>query len=240
MKIKNIIIYIVVFVMILISFKLPGILLQIEEAHIESKVYEKGKKEKSIDIETEKIYLVKAIHDIEDENHPVEIVVNGNKYFLTEQAVDNNSIQTGKKIDEELLKLKEANIVKKFEIDNRNNYSIGIVNKFYKKEKGEYILYTAKLTINNKEYSLEMENKTGKILSLTLEKDNFNDTTSRKETLEKYINYLDLYMIDDWEYKEDKINKEYSFTSNKADLVANISETSNNFILSIHSRSIHS
>lgn len=72
-KIKNFIIYIIVSVIILASFKIPELLLELENNNIEIAVYEKEKKKNAIDIEAEKIYLVKAIHDIEDESGLVEI-----------------------------------------------------------------------------------------------------------------------------------------------------------------------
>lgn len=53
-------------VIICISFLMPNILFAIEDLKMESKVYKKEALDNKIDVQAENIYLVRAIHDIED------------------------------------------------------------------------------------------------------------------------------------------------------------------------------
>ena len=114
MKIKNIIIYIIIFIIIIASFKVPEILLLAEISDIENKMFYKEGTKNSIDIEAGKIYLVKAIHDIEG-NNIVEIATNDKKYSITGQVVEspNGNIvdQKFEGIAEELRKLVELNVL---------------------------------------------------------------------------------------------------------------------------------
>ena len=91
---------------------MPEILLNFWNDKIGMEIYQKEKDTNAIDIEAENIYLVKAIHGIEDEGTFVEISKGTEKILVTKEN-DNN-------IEKELRKLVEYNILKKVNIeDNR-------------------------------------------------------------------------------------------------------------------------
>ena len=66
MKINNIIIYIAALAIVLLSFKVPELILKSQEDNMEMSYYWEQKQSK-IDVEAEKIYLVKVIHDIQEQ-----------------------------------------------------------------------------------------------------------------------------------------------------------------------------
>ena len=69
MKIKNIIIYLVVGIIVISSFKIPEVILKMEETALENNIYQKKSKKAindiNLDIDAEKVYLVKALHDLQ-------------------------------------------------------------------------------------------------------------------------------------------------------------------------------
>lgn len=231
MRIKNIVIYIVVCVTILVSFKVPDVLIEIVENNIESKVYEKEKNEKSIDIEAEKIYLVKAIHDIESENTKVEISSSKKSWTLVESPSEGENEKkiesTPKAPERQLLKLKDFNILH-FNIDEGENYKASLISKIYKC-KDSYTINNIFLSTSNELYNIEMEEKTGKILFINFAKENLYDESTIEEILINYVKYLDLYIIDDWHYENNVLK------SDKAGLMVGLVENSTRYILAIHS-----
>ncbi len=240
MKIKNAIIYLIVSIIIFSSFEIPQILIDKISKKIESEIYLQDKNETKIDVEAEKIYLVSAIHNIEKSN-TVEVAGNGDKWYLVDNVIDSTSKTIYEKINKELSNLKEYNILNSSKITNIQNYSIGIIKKSYRMDKEKYTINSAELIIDKStEYKIELEEKTGKIISIDFEKDKLYETSSMKGILELYIKYLDLYIIDDWQYEEDIINKQYIYKSNKADLKAILVEKANRFLLSIHTGNITS
>lgn len=222
-EIKNIVIYIVVCIIILISFKLPEILCERVNDNIEIAVYEKEKIKSTIDVEAEKIYLVKAIHDIESEKSKVAI---SSSDILEKFTLVEVNTKTTNDIYKELLKLKEYNILNNFETNENFNYKVGLVDKFYNEEGSEYIINSIDFQVNNDKYKLEIESKTGKILYIVFED---NLYSSKEEIMRNYIKYLDLYIIDDWKMENNMLKSE------KAELVVSLIENENHYILSIHS-----
>lgn len=227
-KIKNIIIYISVTIIVFASFKIPEILLEQENNDIEIEVYEKEKNKSKIDVEAEKIYLVKAIHDMENDDSTVSISPSGiEEYFTTVESINENIERTD--LEKELKKLKEYNILKNFETTTDSDISISVINKFYKNSNSKYTINNISLENNNQKYELDIENKTKKILCVTLEKDNLY-SNNKEEIMKNYIKYLDLYIIDDWKFVDNMLKSE------KAQLVvAGFVDNENNYILSIHS-----
>lgn len=63
---KKVLMFLLVSVIIYLSCLMPNILFAIEDLKMESKVYIQEEKNNKIDVQAENIYLVKAIHDIED------------------------------------------------------------------------------------------------------------------------------------------------------------------------------
>ncbi len=223
-KLRNILIYFIVFIIILISFGLPQILLKLQEINIENTVFEKKAEKILLDVEAEKIYLVKAIHDM-NLIDTVEINASKKKWVLVESLKINGTLDESYfNFQNQLKKMQEYGILKD---DKLENYSISFVDKLYHNDKQQYIIYNVLLKINNREYSLEIENKTKKILDFSLEKDYFA-SENKEELMLNYIKYLDLNIIDDWKFENDKLKSE------KADLVIELKEDDNIFNFSIN------
>ena len=223
MKIKNYIIYIVVLVIVLLSFKVPKLILKNEEDNMEMSYYwEQGRS--NIDVEAEKIYLVKAIHDIQEGISKVEISSDGSKHgeIIEFNTSEIKQIPIAKNLDKELLKLKEYNLIKypqSIETANGDYDAMSAIDRSYEVDEKIYTISNFELILEGQMYEIEVENKSGKII--------FMD----KETiLRNYVNYLDLHILGDWKY-EDGI-----LTSEKADLIVGFyqSKKSDTAILSIH------
>lgn len=230
-KISNIIIYIIVVIIILASFIIPSLLLEMQELDIEMAVYNNDNTEnnKKLSVEAEDIYLVKAIHDIESEKIGVTIQsAESSEKILTTNDVNSDKISEIKK---EIEKLEEYNIINNVESSSKSKLLIGIINKVYQKDKIKYTINNVSLTQDNYNYQMDVEEKTGKIIRLAITKDKLNNEIETKEILKNYIQYLDLYIIDDWVF-EDNMMK-----SQKADLLVNLIESVNDgtCMLSIHS-----
>ncbi len=221
MKIKNIVIYLIVFIIILVSFMMPEVLLKIEENKMEGIVYEKKSQKNQLYVDAENIYLVKAIHDIEKIN-AVEITSSEKiEWVLVEKSFDEEK-------DEyvalnELKKLEDYNILK---LGNIENYSFTVINKLYHNDKEQYIINNILLMTNNRSFNFEIEAETKKILKIYLET---NDIEDREELMLNFIKYLNLYIIDDWKY-EDEILK-----SEKAKLAVKLENIDDKYVLSINS-----
>lgn len=223
MTIRNFVIYITVCVIILSSFKVPEILLNNVSDNIENEVYEKTENDTALDIETENIYLVKVIHYIENENNPVEIVTSANEWNLV-VTTEYDTLN----VDDELLKLKEYDILKDFEISKNGKYSIKLINKFYQNYKEKYVVNNVLFEANNVIYRLEIENKIKKILNISIQKDKLN-VANREELLVNFVKYLDLYIVGDWSYSDNVLKSE------KARLVVSLEEKNDEYCLAVHS-----
>ena len=231
-KIRNIIIYVLVCGIILLSFKMPEILLEMEKNNISIAVYEKEKMLSNIDVEAEKIYLVKAIHEIEEGR---TVVISNNKQMLLweEMLFDKNTGITTN-IKEEISKLEESEILKEINLKKDTKCIIGVVNKSYPSNENTYILRHVIMQIDGNEYILNVESKTGKILYITFNKSNLYNVDNKEQILKNYIEYLNLFVINDWKYEIDKENKSYIMKSEKADIKVSLTETSENYVLSLH------
>ncbi len=231
MKIRNLVIYFLFCITILILFKTPNYLLKIVENNIESTVYEKKKIGKTIDIEAEKIYLVKAIHDIESADSKVAITSSEKSWTLAESP---STVENEKKVSipdvskKQLQKLKEFNILKNFTTDENSKYNIKLISKGYQGEEN-YTVDNVYFNTTNELYNIEMEEKTGKILFINFAKENIFDNSTNEDILTNYVKYLDLYIIDDWKYENNVLK------SDKAGLVVSLLENKTRYILSIHS-----
>ena len=231
-KLRNIIIYIVVCIIVVGSLKIPELLLNKESSDIEFAVYDKEKKENAIDIEFQNIYLVKAIHEIES-GATVEISSPATQYLIVEKELMPNYGFT-KDINEEMFKLQEYNILKNINLNENSKYKFGLINKNYRNKENSYTVNYIILDFEETDYILNLENKTGKIIYIAFKKDNLYNKDNKKEMIENFIKYLNLYIIDDWEYEIDEINKIYSMKSKKADVVISLNETQDMYSFSFH------
>lgn len=229
MKIKNIIIYIIVFIIIIASFKAPEILLATKINDIENQMFYKEKIKNSIDVEAEKIYLVKAIHDMENGNNAIEIATSNKKYSITGLVVENSNgnivDEKSEGIIEELSKLIEQNIL---DTDITRIYTGSLVDRQYATNQNRYVLFDGYIEFEDKLFSVELESKTRKILFINFSKEDLYDKCSKEELLTNYVKYLDLYIIDDWHFENDMLK------SDKASLIVNLAEAGERYILSVH------
>ena len=119
--IKNSLIYFGVCLIIFTSFKVPEILFEMENKKMETAIYPKENLENTMDVEAEKIYLVKAIHDIENEYNTVAISNNSLAELPQISKVD---------IMKELLKLKEYNIIQNLDFEE-DKILTKIIERYY-------------------------------------------------------------------------------------------------------------
>lgn len=225
--IGNIGIYLLVCGVILVSFKLPEELFKMQESEVEMVVYRKEEAKNNLAIEVEDIYLVKAIHDRERKNVIVEV---GSSDSREKVMIAESFSQEGENdIEKEMLKLKEYDIINQFEVGQ--SFSVGVIHKSYQSDNLRYRINRVSLNVHNSNYEMEMESKTGKILSILIEKGNLNTQIEREELMRNYIQYLDLYIIDDWVFENNMMKSE------KAKLFVSLIENNEKYTLSIHSSS---
>lgn len=226
-KLKGLIIYVLAFFVIFASFKIPEILFNIKTSNIEMAIYEKEKFKNAIDVEAEKIYLVKAIHDIESEESIIQISsseVTGKYIFVEGQGETAEGLNKAYK---ELLKLQEYSIVKGVEENDKYNCVYGIAYRTYRKGNKEYWVNGTWINYEDKKYDFGVEVKTGKILDITISKDILNNQISKEELMKNYVKYLDLYIIDDWRFENNILKSE------KAKLYVSLLESEEKYILGI-------
>ncbi len=229
-KIINFIIYIMVFIIIFASFLIPNKLFEIQDQNLEMAIYsENNSKSNNISMEVEDIYLVKALHDIESENTVVVIVSKSDEKISSINTVaDSTKVAEIKSKVEEL---KQHNIIKNNEILDDSKMLVTTVNKTYMKNETNYEIYNVSLSVNNHNYQMDIDEKTGKIIKIITNKQNLNDTIEKKQILENYIKYLDLYFIDDWVYDNNMMKSKKADVS--VSLLENVKNSEN--ILAIHS-----
>lgn len=235
MKIKNTIIYVIVLIVVFLSFKVPEWVLKNEEDNMEMSYYWK-QKESKIDVEAEKIYLVKAIHDIQEELSRVEIATDASKHgrIIEFSGAEMEELKVSRNFEKELLKLQEYNIIKypsTVDTSGNNEYSaMSIIDRSYTIGEKLYTISNLEWIVDGNMYEFEVESKSGKILFISFDKNELGSTMDKETILRNYVNYLDLHIIDDWKYENGML------TSEKADLVVSIyySEKSDTAMLSIH------
>ncbi len=234
-KITNFLIYLIVFTIIFASFIIPNKLFEIQDQSFEMAIFtENNPKGNSISVEAEDIYLVKALHDIESEKTGVII---SSREMITAVKDENINISNDEnpseitKIKSELKKLNQCNIIKNNNGLDESKMEINIINKQYKNDKTKYIVNSIFLITNDYNCKFDIEEKTGKIIWLMVNKENINNSIEKREIIENYIKYLDLYIIDDWVYDNNTMK------SKKADLSISLIENVNNgiYMLSVHS-----
>ena len=162
MRIKNVIIYFLTIIIILLSLKMPDILMKNLSNNLEKKLYKIVENKNQIDVKAEKIYLVKAIHSIKSDNSLVTISSSDDKkikfesYKISSQTPD---------IDKEIELLQEYKILDDFNFNDSNNciVEMGIIDKSYLSN-NEYIVHNVLANIDDDEIHLEIENKTGMVI----------------------------------------------------------------------------
>ena len=214
----------IVFGVIFACFKIPDILLKVENYEIQGNICDNKKRD--IDFEVEEIYLVRAIYDIESENNSV--LISG---ATMEKVVEFSYKNTENKNDilQEILNLQKYNIIKGVNIKDNSKVTIGIMDKIYKKNDDEYIVKNISLEGNNIKCEFDIESKSGKIISIFFDKKNLGSKQNSQKIFMNYINYLGLDIIDDWTFQNSMIK------SKNAKLVVSLVQSDNFCLLSIHS-----
>ena len=206
---KNIIIFIIVIIIIGISIALPSVLFKFEDFTMEKLSYKRDNIQSKIDVQAEEIYLVKAIHG---QDYNMEIISESSEYETISMIKTGDNEYVNPKIltlKNELIKLKEYNIVDSTLKDNEN-IKIAMFDKKYSNKLMEYSLNCIEFIQNKKNRSVAIENKTGKILYIEFDKDKMLEEISREEIMRNYIKYLDLYIINDWKLEDNKLQSEKS------------------------------
>lgn len=227
---KNILMCLSIGIIIFLSFKVPNVLFEIEDLNMTKQIYKKAKKESKIDVQAEKIYLVKAIHEMDDGAFNIAIADSNKQYVELIQSVEAIGIKKENiigQLENEMLKLTENDILK----DRKEElYEYGIINREYQNAQTNYTISNiiAK-SKNNYEIKFEMEKKTGKILFISFPKEIIAEEMDRQKLMGNYVKYLGLYIIDDWKLVD------VGLQSEKAGLRVFMLEAEKEYVLSIHS-----
>ncbi len=221
---KKIILYLLILVFVIAVLILPDFLLNTENFAI---TFPNKKSTNSIDIEYEDIYLVKAIHDIEN-SAAVELSEPVNQYVIVGAPSSNDIIQN---LKTEIPKLKEFNILKEMELNQE--LKLGLMYKEYENNKNSYSLTHVVLELDNSKNLFKIENKTKKFLYVAVETDYLASTQNKEELLKNYIKYLNLTVIDDWKYEVESENK-FCMKSEKARICISLEISSTYYMFSMH------
>lgn len=228
-KIINILICIIVLLVVFASFKVPELLFKIQEKYMQMHAYEREESKGNMNIETEKIYLVKAIHDIEKESSSAVIGYHDtskNNVIVSSAKEESKLLE---EVEKELIKLQEHQILKRFDKREKDQWKVSFTPRFYKTDNANYTVNYVSLQIGNDRYMIEIEEKTGKIIHIVSETDNLFEEMSSRDILEHYIQYLDLYIIEDW------IVEESYARSETANLEITLDKSEGEYMLAIHS-----
>ena len=143
------------------------------------------------------------------------------------------NLSRGKDIEKELLKLQEYNIIKYPEtIEDAEESTMLLIERSYNAQESIYTFNDIEFTINKNLYKFEVENKSGKILFISLDKNYLNTDVSKEQIMRNYVNYLDLHIIDDWKLEDGMLKSE------KAGLVVNLVQSAKNDICILSIRTI--
>lgn len=226
---KKILLFFMSLIIISFSFVMPNLLLGIEDLSREKEIFAKSKIERKIDVEAEKIYLVTFIHNIY-EIKDKEVYYENKKVKASATAVSSPIIDTRtdltptEKFKNEILKLVSNEILNEITFDEYIQY--------YEEEcyfYPEYTVTTCSMPKENEEWiSINVEEKTGKIISIDFSKNFLKADVEIEQQLRNYAKYLDLDIIGDWKFEKNNILK-----SEKAQLIIMLVERDDSCMLTI-------
>ena len=230
--IKNIIVFVCVFLVLILSFKIPNILFEIEDINLTKQVCRIPKKSNTkIDIEAKNIYLIRAIHNM-NENYSVDIV-SSSKNNGRSTLVEVSSSYIEEAIENEILKMQDYKIFGDLLEDNFSEdfkYVYSVSEKRYMTDDEQYIMKYIYINTKEDDVSIQVESKTNKILSIRFNKNKINQELSKEEVLLNYVKYLDLYIIDDWKFENNAL------ISEKAQLTISMLEGKDLYIIYISTK----
>lgn len=223
------------FLVILFSFCMPQLLFQMEDLKLEKQVFTVEKMKSKLDVQAEKIYLVRAIHAMNNSHRNVQISKKEAVYYgnnmpyvgqtlaVAEEEADEESVT---QLKSELLKLEKGNILKDLNLPSAE-FDLETREFLYSDEENEYSMKQSRLKNEAYELNIETERKTGKILCLFFPREKLRTNTEIEEILRNYVQYLELYIMDDWKFENKTLKSE------KAQLAVHFVQNEEKNILSI-------
>ena len=206
-KFKNVLIYFILLLIIIISFIVPLVMIRLQENKLLAKDYTINSNIQTVDENNIQAELIKTIYSIYNN---VQYNVSVSDYFMDAEKLIN--IENNNVVIED-----ESNILNKVDELVKRNI---IKKEFYEQFSKGYVIYRvwdydsgliqySKINIyTNDDYenaiaSFEIENETNKIINFTVKKEYI---TNNEETLQEYIKYLKLdNSIDDWIYEDNSL-----------------------------------
>ena len=206
-KFKNVLIYFILLLIIIISFIVPLVMIRLQENKLLAKDYTINSNIQNVDENNIQAELIKTIYSIYNN---VQYNVSVSDYFMDAEKLIN--IENNNVVIED-----ESNILNKVDELVKRNI---IKQEFYEQFSKGYVIYRvwdydsgfiqySKINIyTNDDYenaiaSFEIENETNKIINFTVKKEYI---TNNEETLQEYIKYLKLdNSIDDWIYEDNSL-----------------------------------
>lgn len=204
--VKKLLLYFGIILIIVFSFVVPKLLLRIEDLSREKEIFAREKYKNKIDVQAEKIYLVRFIHDIFDLKEK-KIYYDNNKTVAVSSSVPMTEVSENKVPSEQILnelsKIISNNIIKDIDYSTPIDY-YEVKNMF----SFEYTVITGDIVTEDFGLGLGIEEKTGKIISLDFPKSILRSDIDKKKQLENYAKYLDLDIIGDWKYENQVLSSE--------------------------------
>ncbi len=208
MKFKNILTYFILLLIIIISFIVPLIMIRLQENKLLAKDYTLNSNIQTIAEDNSQAKLIKTIYSIYDN---VQYNVSVSDYFMDAEKlikIENNNvvIEDESNILNKVDELVKSNIIKQ---NFYEQFSKGYVIYRVWDYDNSFIQYSKINIYTNNDYenaiaSFMMENETNKIIDFTVKEEYI---TLNKETLEKYIIYLQLDTTG-WKSFEDNLKLE--------------------------------
>lgn len=212
---KNKMIAFAIFIIIIFSFFVPEWLFKLEDFRIERQICTIARPENKIDVEAEKIYLVRAIHDVSEKysnlvvGEKEKVYIENNNYvevapssIISKTKIENKD--TLEEVKNEILKLESGGGLKNIDLTQDVLDTIYSMEKSYMNEKDEYKIKF--YYFKNAKVEIKIENKTGKIVYIIFPKDKL--VADIQEVMKNYVKYLDLYIINDWKFENNKLKSE--------------------------------
>ena len=141
----------------------------------------------------------------------VQAEIDGDKRLIYMLSKNPIICDTSKSIEErfaelknEIAKLETGNVLKNLKIGEEEQNLGYVSERTYAKEDDDY--KTKYYYFKNSEIEIEIENKTGKILSILFPKESLLEDT--QEMKKNFVKYLDLYIIDDWKLENNSLKSE--------------------------------
>lgn len=212
LKNKTILIYISLIVITILSFAIPKIITNIQDKKILSDRYTISKKIRTLNENAKSVELIEEIYikyNMDKYNVQVSDIVSEAETIIVKETEGDMNIQiSDENIDYTLNKFWELirrNIIGK---DFYNQFSSKFITyRIWDYDNGKIKYKKVKIftqdSLDEATSSIEIENKTNKIIAYTVKKE-YSEITQK--VLLEYAQYLELYSIsDDWEYRDNEL-----------------------------------